>query len=65
MGYSYIYPSFNIDIRQEWVVNIQPRPLYPRKRVPVQTVQYAGWVVRDVSKYLDQQQGSSPEPSSP
>ena len=26
-----------------WVINVTPRPLYPRERDPVLTVQEAGW----------------------
>jgi hypothetical protein len=59
------HPSFNLDIIKEWVVNIESRPLYPRKRAPVQTVQDAGWVVRDVRKYLDLQWGSNPQTVQP
>jgi hypothetical protein len=63
--YSYIHHSFNLDIRKEWVDNIEPRPPYPQKTVPLQIIQYAVWVGRDVRKYLELQRGSNPEPSSP
>jgi hypothetical protein len=62
---AHIHPSFNLDIRKEWVVNIESRPLYPQKRAPVQTVQDVGWVGRDVRKYLDLQRVSNHKPSSP
>jgi hypothetical protein len=58
--YSYIHHSLNLDTRKEWLVNIKLQPLYPRKRVPVQIVQYAVGVSRDVRKYLDLTRGSNP-----
>ena len=33
-----------------WVVNATPRPLYPRKRDPVHTIQEAGWAPGSVWK---------------
>jgi hypothetical protein len=34
---------FNLDARWWCVVNVAPRPLYPRERYPVTIVQEAGW----------------------
>ena len=34
--------------RWRWMVNATPRPLYPRERDPVPTVQEAGWASRPV-----------------
>jgi hypothetical protein len=40
---SITYSFFNFGIRLRWVVNATPRPLYPRTRNLVPTVQEAGW----------------------
>ena len=32
------YSSFNLGAIWEWVVNVMPRPLYPRERDPLPTV---------------------------
>jgi hypothetical protein len=42
------YSFFNLGARWGWVVNVTPRPLYPRERDPVPIVQEAGWVPRPV-----------------
>ena len=34
---------FNLCSRCGWVVNVTPRPLYPRERCPVPVLQEAGW----------------------
>jgi len=39
----YIYSFFNLGTRWGWVVNVTPRPLYPRERETVLTVQEARW----------------------
>jgi hypothetical protein len=38
-----LYSFFNFGARWGWVVNAKPRPLYPGKRGPVNTVPEAGW----------------------
>ena len=40
----YLYSSFNLGSRWGWVVNVTPRPLYPREWELVPIVQEAGWV---------------------
>jgi len=38
-----LYSFFNLGATWAWVVNATSRPLYPRERDPVPTVQEAGW----------------------
>jgi len=35
---AYLYSFFKISTRWEWMVNVTPRPLYPRERDPVPIV---------------------------
>jgi hypothetical protein len=39
----YLYSFFNLVARWVCLVNVTPRPLYPRERDPVSTVEEAGW----------------------
>jgi hypothetical protein len=38
-----LYSFFNLGARWWWVVNAMPRPVHPRERDPVPSVQEAGW----------------------
>jgi len=37
-----LYASFDLGVRWDWVVNITPRPLYPRERPGIHCI--GGWV---------------------
>jgi hypothetical protein len=53
-------PTHDLGARWRWVVNITPRPVHPREKVPVSILQETGWALEPVWTVLGKRKSLLP-----